>query len=332
MLSVNTDLILSATNASDILAIEKLQSLWSGYGQILRVRLQGGSHNSVIVKHIKLPDTAEHPRGWNTQLSHQRKLKSYQVESYWYQHYAKRCDELCPTPSCLALEQYENETYLLLSDLAEAGFSELRQTTTAQELYACISWLAHFHARFLQEAPQGLWLTGSYWHLATRPDELKATKDKQLVKAAPLIDITLRDCPYQTLIHGDAKIANFCFMPENATTEGSTVAAVDFQYVGGGCGIQDLAYFLGSCLSEEECESLEKELLDYYFLTLTNAVKHNKPKINSEQLEQEWRALYDVACADFYRFLAGWSPGHWKLNGYSKRLCQQVTNRLLQSV
>ncbi|WP_370980443.1 oxidoreductase family protein [Agaribacterium sp. ZY112] len=329
MLSINTDFILRATKARDICAIEKLQSLWSGYGQILRVGLQGGSHKSVIVKHIKLPDSAEHPRGWNTQLSHQRKLKSYQVESYWYQHYAQRCDVFCPTPSCLALEQDENETYLLLSDLAEAGFSELRQTATTQELYACLSWLAHFHARFLQEVPKGLWLTGSYWHLATRPDELKATEDKQLVKAAPLIDKALRDCPYQTLIHGDAKIANFCFMPKDSDNTSSTVAAVDFQYVGGGCGVQDLAYFLGSCLSEEECERQEKELLDYYFLILSNAVKQSNADINSEHLEQEWRALYDVACADFYRFLAGWSPGHWKLNGYSERLCQQVIKRLL---
>ena len=32
--------------------------------------------------------------------------------------------------------------------------------------------LAELHARFLGEAPEGLWSEGSYWHLATRLDEL----------------------------------------------------------------------------------------------------------------------------------------------------------------
>ena len=29
----------------------------------------------------------------------------------------------------------------------------------------------HFHASFLNEAPDGLWPVGTYWHLETRPDE-----------------------------------------------------------------------------------------------------------------------------------------------------------------
>ena len=107
-------------------------------------------------------------------------------------------------------------------------------------------------------SPKKLWQKGSYWHLSTRPDELKAMQHSKLKDAAKSIDEQLNNCKYKTLIHGDAKVANFCFADDM-----SSVAAVDFQYVGGGCGMKDVAYFLGSCLSSSECENYEKELLDF---------------------------------------------------------------------
>jgi len=338
--------IIAVTGATHITSVEPIQSLWSGYGEILRLHLKGGRHASVVLKHIKLPQPAEHPRGWNTDLSHQRKLKSYRVESAWYQDFASRCDVRCPLPKCLSLEQTETETFLLLSDLAAAGFSEVKTRVTQQDLLACLSWLAHFHARFLFRQPlqalsdktpqapsvypqtEGLWQRGSYWHLDTRPDELAALDDGPLKAAAPLIDQALKQCQYQTLIHGDAKLANFCFAPNEDLSSTSSVAAVDFQYVGGGCGMQDVAYFLGSCLGENECETEETTLLDYYFGVLTKSVAEQHPQVNTAELEAEWRSLFDVAWADFHRFLKGWSPDHWKLNSYSERLTKQVIERL----
>ena len=60
-------------------------------------------------------------------------------------------------------------------------------------------------------------------------------------------------------------MANFCFGSEE-----SGVAAVDFQYVGGGCGMKDLAYFVGSCFRDHEAEEREEEILNLYFKELSS--------------------------------------------------------------
>ena len=91
------------------------------------------------------------------------------------------------------------------------------------------------------------------------------------------------------------------------------VAAVDFQYVGGGCGMKDVAYFMSSCLSSEDAFRFESELLGAYFEELKQYIS---PDIYPE-LVLEWRELYTLAWADFLRFLKGWAPDHYKFNNYS---------------
>jgi len=149
--------------------------------------------------------------------------------------------------------------------------------------------------------------------------------DLELKNAARKIDLELRNSVYQTLVHGDAKLANFCF-----SRNGKQVAAVDFQYVGGGCGMKDVAYFLGSCLSEEDCREYERELLNYYFQVLKEALPAQQPGIDNVAVETDWRRLFPFAWADFHRFLKGWSPGHWKLNSYSEQLARKVIRELAE--
>ena len=60
------DLILRCTGADKITGSSLIQSLWSGYGEIRRVKLRGGVTPSVIVKHVQPPTQAKQPRGWNT--------------------------------------------------------------------------------------------------------------------------------------------------------------------------------------------------------------------------------------------------------------------------
>jgi len=319
------DTVLAVTGAQAISSVSTIQSLWSGYGEIVRLELEGSAYPSVILKHIKLPQEENHPRGWNTDRSHQRKIRSYQVEASWYRDYAHRCDPACAVPDCLAVTTADKETVLVLTDLDAAGFKLRKDGAGIEDIHACLDWLAGFHSTFLASPAAGLWECGTYWHLDTRPDELAALDDVRLRQAAPVIDAQLRNGRYQTLVHGDAKLANFCFS-DDVPTPG--VAAVDFQYVGRGCGMKDVAYFIGSCLHEEECEALQDALLDYYFSALRRRVTQQWPGVDACELEQEWRGLFDVAWADFHRFLKGWSPGHWKINSYSERLARSVIERL----
>ena len=308
-------IILQKTGAAALVEKETIQELWSGYGKIMRIGLKNAAVDSVVVKHVQLPVRNNHPRGWNTDIGHQRKLKSYEVEAEWYRTYSK--NSAARLPQCLAIEQYGAEVLMVLEDLDAAGYPLRKGTVNWEEITACLQWLAKFHASYLGENPDGLWAIGTYWHLATRPQELAALNDEKLKAAAPLIDRKLNNCTFQTFVHGDAKLANFCFAKDGR------VAGVDFQYVGRGCGMKDVAYFVGSCLNEQDCERLEARILDTYFAYLQNEWSEK-----NEALEQEWRSLYRVAWADFHRFLKGWSPGHWKINSYSERVTKEVINKL----
>jgi hypothetical protein len=320
---MNTDFknfLLDITNSSDCTEVEVIQSLWSGYGKISRVELIEADRQTVVVKCISLSQVTHHPRGWNTDLSHQRKVKSYRVETSWYEQWSRECSSLSKIPQFLGSFSQNQDQWIVMEDL-NAEFPLRKSKVTFSEVKTCLRWLANFHGSFLGKLPDGLWEIGTYWHLDTRPDEWALIEDVDLKSKAHLIDKKLNDCQHQTIVHGDAKLANFCF-----SADGQKVAAVDFQYVGGGCGMKDVAYFLGSCLSGEENEMYEGELLNFYFAEMRMAITDSPiaKKEDFEAIEEEWRALYPCACADFTRFLLGWMPTHQKVNDYNLKMLQQV--------
>lgn len=317
--------ILGLTGADGIARTELIQPLWNDYGTLSRVYLQGGEHPSVIVKHIKIPQESGHPRGFGGSISRARKSRSYAVETRWYQHHNPRVPEGSPTPRCLCAFATGGERFLVLEDLATRGFQLALRAASWSEICVGLRWLASFHARFLGDPAEGLWPSGTYWHLATRPEELARIEGTRLHRFASLLDARLRCGGFPTVVHGDAKLANFLFTEDRARA-----AAVDFQYVGRGAAMKDVAYFVGSCLSGPECERREAELLAVYFDALGARLPQ---EVDAAALEAEWRALYPVAWADFERFMQGWSPGHYKLTGYSdattERALDQVRDELL---
>ncbi len=287
--------ILAATGAAHVQRSERIQMLWSGYGELTRVHLSGAgaAARTVILKWVKPPSSGDRP-GRVDAVSHARKCRSYDVETAFYRTYAPRCDEGCRVAALLGARSQGSEWVLLLEDLDAAGFPARHRSPRGPQLAACLAWLAALHARFLAVAPEGLWEVGTYWHLGTRREELSAIREGKLRDAAPELDRRLRTARFQTLVHGDAKPDNFCF-----TEDGLRVAAVDFQYVGGGAGIRDIAYLLHG---ERPRAGVESSIA-LYFERLRAALPAT---IDADALESEWRALYPVACEDFERFLAGW--------------------------
>ena len=236
-----------------ILRSELVQELWSGYGEL--VRLYFDDDNSLILKDIAFPNNVDHPRGWTTNRSDLRKRKSYQVELAWYQNQAKQLDDQTKIPNLLGVKKGETVAFVL-EDLNAIGYDQRFVSLDLDRAKLCLRWLARFHGIYLGVDPKGLWPIGTYWHLDTRPDEYEIMIEGWLKENAKAIDARLNNAQYKTIVHGDAKVANFCFSEND-------VAAVDFQYVGGGCGMKDVAYFISSCLTAEEAMQYENKVKSY---------------------------------------------------------------------
>lgn len=307
--------VLERTGARAVTETTLLQNLWGGYGQLLRLTLEGGAFPTAILKRVVAPAGLER----SLSASDGRKRRSYQVEQAWYAGAARRCDEGCRVARCLGWlapdpapdRPAEGVRLLLLEDLSLSGYEPARPPRP-EHMSDALRWLAHFHSRFLGQSPPGLWPCGGYWHLATRRDEWRRMPDGPLKQAAPELDRILRNARYQTLMHGDAKPANFCWSQDRGA------AAVDFQYVGVGCGIRDVAYFLDCCLDEAADHERVGRWLDVYFESLHRALQEDGHGAHSRPLEAEWRALFPAAWSDFQRFYQGWSSRAPRLGAYGQ--------------
>lgn len=261
----------------------RIQSLWRGYGEVVLVHLEGGPAATVVAKHVRPPAGA-----------HPRKLRSYAVETHWYRTVAPTLPGLPRCPAFLGATTAGEERIIVLEDLLGAGFTAPLPRGPGPARTAALDWLARLHAAALEAPTAGLWPVGTYWHLQTRQAELAATPDPRWRAEAPALDAALRGARFQTLVHGDAKPANFLWSERTGAC-----AAVDFQYLGGGPGVRDVVYLL-------DVHEPDDPALDPYFRALQEALP---PGVDGAALEQEWRGLVPVAARDFQRFLAGWGRG-----------------------
>eukprot|EP00887_Chlorella_sp_A99_P000427 scaffold17.g427.t1 len=302
-----------------VLSTRKIATLWAGYGSISEVESEDeGQGAALILKEVAPPPAHG--------VSHERKLRSYQVEAAFYQRVAPHlpADAACHMPRCLGVHSTLHgpdggsadggSMQLVLSDL-RPRFPSSSHNLDEAHARAALSWLGAFHAACwgADAAALGLWPQGTYWHLETRQEELaKIGRDWcALQVAATEIDARLRATPFRTLVHG--------------------------QYVGGGSGLSDVVYLLVSGVQGRlvQGDAAEEALLRHYHSELRvglaalaarggggggkgggAAQPVGCPARAAEALEnygyEQLYADYRLAMLDYVRFMAGW--GFWGTN------------------
>jgi hypothetical protein len=109
---------------------------------------------------------------------------------------------------------------------------------------------------------------------------------------------------YGTLIHGDYKAANLFFSSNQADDDANgadAVAAVDFQFCGGGMGVEDVAYLLYPDARGNHFD-YEEELLELYHEELIlQLITHQKGGPSTMPF-QVFRRYYDLARLDMTRY------------------------------
>lgn len=256
--------------------------------------------------------------------------------------------EAFPIAGEATIELNNTQTYAALDWLANFhGFwwtksSDLRQSTL---VLPPLAHIADGGSLILSE--DCIWLNGGYTYLATRQVEysgLRTNQDSEwssrlcdstkggkssvaeLAAAflAPGIESTgsnrcglpspvdASSQPYQTLIHGDVKSENLF-----TTVKGDSAVFYDFQYVGLGLGVCDLAKFFTCCVP---LNLLLDDVDDIYRLT-EMAMQKGEEMLLKHYLSQlcvisgknyRWDIFirhWETALVDWLRFQASW--GFW---------------------
>ena len=299
------------------------KSLWSGCGLIIKVDIDD---QKAVIKHTQVPKHIEHRHIQQSEIAKVRKAKSYQVEVEFYRSFSHNLPAYVKVPDVIWSYSSTDKNTLVFLDFTYSNFKGY-ESPTLDEVRQIIDWLAGFHAHFLKADINSepnkdlLWQHGGYWHLATRPDEYNKMVSGDMKRAASVIDRALFEQRYKTLIHGDAKLANFA-------SDGKRALGYDFQYVGQGIGIQDLMLLFTSVFDSEQLHRDSPLLLNHYFTSLKSRLTNRFSDIECDEIERQWRQAWPFVWADFYRFLLGWKPDHFKINGYMKAQAEKVISEL----
>ncbi|KAI1864240.1 hypothetical protein JX265_008611 [Neoarthrinium moseri] len=281
--------------------------------------INDGKTTALVLKDLRSPESSLRPKdAFSVSLEKRGELNPTQVLAAlnwlagFHGHFWGRMD------------QFRREN-MLLPPLAEASRQRQRRSVKPS---------AEPHDRF---TVSGVWLNGGYTYLATRRKEyLSLLHDKQSEWSGPLCDpaqpdgISLAErvaellspasdsadpgpvSDYETLIHGDVKSENMFASPS-----GEEVAFVDFQYVGLGLGVCDLAKLFtcsvpatelmggtagGTNIQGLEMQPGEKALLLHYIDQLEKSSGKVYPW---DIFVRHWEA----ALVDWLRFQASW--GFW---------------------
>lgn len=207
----------------------------------------------------------------------------YLREVSFYQHLATII--ATRTPRCYFAERDESDNFLLLlEDLSPSAsvdqFAGISLGTARAGLTALAGLHGPTHAR--ADLHDAAWLRGVSDELrplyqAVVPvlfDQFIERYDARLDSELRTTVLALKDrlalfsgyaTPFPCVTHGDFRTDNLLI---DACDGSVALAVVDWQTVGVGSPLLDVAYFLTTSLTPEDCASHEFELLDYYLARL----------------------------------------------------------------
>ncbi len=308
LMSTTTQIVQSLVSqvgygAGHVTRVAPVQSLWAGYGSIYAVETAGSNDDRLIVKHFTPP---AHRRIGDDSEDHRRKLRSYSVERVFYERLSRKLiDAGCIVPECLGcIEGDDGSIAIVMRDLgARYGRYDVRRGNclTIEEGKRLLSYLARFHAVFWNvRLPEGLWEEGCFWQLGTRMDELPHLDNSWRrwgLDRAMAMEIHERvvHLPHRTILHGDAKAANFFWFKDH-------VGGYDLQYTGGGSPMRDIAYMLGCSMQEHLISAHEEALLRHYHGELTSLLS---PEHAADYTFEKMQEAYDLCVTDLVRFMCG---------------------------
>ncbi|BEI79722.1 hypothetical protein CcaverHIS002_0102510 [Cutaneotrichosporon cavernicola] len=330
-----------------------LQTLWAGYGHIVSITARSPSSHETTRLVLKLisPPPGNDEGHLRKMLSYEVEQEFYTTiapslpQNVAVAHCLASTHDMAGRPGS---ENLHGVMAMLLTDLRPdfpiAGSK--RGLLPPRAVYAALDWLARFHSHSargvedmesyllppLEEADRRkkglggskLWLNGGYTYLATRRGELAeladsdsewntalCSPDKEIgrnVADAVAAVLTPRGRTSESVIHGDVKSENLF-----TTRAGDKVAFFDFQYVGLGLGVCDLAKLFTCSVPEEMLadsvphllgmQSGERGLLERYRATLIE--KRGEGGYEWEEMVRHW----ETALVDWCRFQASW--GFW---------------------
>jgi aminoglycoside/choline kinase family phosphotransferase len=251
-----------------------------GQGQVANCYRLRISHDAGVASVIaKVPSNDEVSRSTATMQ------RLYQREVSFYQHLASSITTR--TPRCYYAERDEGDNFLLLlEDLAPAAvidqFEGVSLGTARAGLAALAALHGPTHARDeLHEAP---WLRGVSDELRPLYAAVVPTLFDQFVERyGHRLHDDLRDTilalkerlalftdyvsAHPCVTHGDFRTDNLLIDACGGTV---ALAVVDWQTVGVASPLLDVAYFLTTSLTSEDCARHEFELLDYYLGRLSD--------------------------------------------------------------
>lgn len=251
-----------------------------GHGQVAncyRVTIEHDHGRSSVI--AKVPSNDEVSRS-TAALQH-----LYRREVSFYQHLATSI--ATRTPRCYFAQRNESDDFLLLlEDLSPSAvvdqFAGISLGTARAGLASLAGLHGPTHAR--SELHDSAWLRGVSQELRPLYEAVVPMLFDQFIERYEgRIDDDVRtivtslkerlslfsgyETPYPCVTHGDFRTDNLLIDACDGTV---AVAVVDWQTVGVGSPLLDVAYFLTTSLTPEDCAHYEFELLDYYLAKMSN--------------------------------------------------------------